>query len=105
MNPGPPLDPFQELALPEDIEDHVLATLVNFFHDLATLIENGYRGQLATLLDQTDWLGVDWRRSRYVTSTPSDPRASRATVEPKTLMHTPLFETVPITSNPSELRF
>ena len=46
VNPGPPLDPFQELALPQDIEDRSLAVLVDFLHDLATLIENRHRGQL-----------------------------------------------------------
>ena len=46
MTPGPPLDPFQELALPENIDDRTLATLVEFLHDLATLIENRYFGQL-----------------------------------------------------------
>ena len=46
MTPGPPLDPFQALALPEDIDDRTLATPVEFLHDLATLIENRYRGQL-----------------------------------------------------------
>jgi len=46
VNPGPPLDPFRELALPPDIEDRSLAVLVDFLHDLATLIENRYYGQL-----------------------------------------------------------
>ena len=46
VTPGPPLDPFQELALPENIDDRSLATLVQFLHDLATLIENRYCAQL-----------------------------------------------------------
>ena len=46
VTPGPPLDPFQELALPQDIDVRTLATLVEFLHDLATLIENRYHGQL-----------------------------------------------------------
>lgn len=46
MNPGRPLDPFQELVLPQDVEDRSLAFLVDFLHDLATLIENRYHGQL-----------------------------------------------------------
>ena len=46
VNPGPPLDPLQKPALPQDIEDHALAILVDFLHDLATLIENRYSGQL-----------------------------------------------------------
>ena len=45
MNPGPPLDPLQKPTLPQDIEDHALAILVDCLHDLATLIENRCRGQ------------------------------------------------------------
>ena len=46
VNPGPPLDPLRELILPQHIDDRTLATLVEFLHDLARLIENRYLGQL-----------------------------------------------------------
>ncbi len=46
MTPGPPLDTFQELAVPRDIDDPALATPVAFLHALAGLIENRHFGHL-----------------------------------------------------------
>ena len=41
-----PPDPLHGLPLPEDIGDETLAVLADFLHDLASLIENHYFGQL-----------------------------------------------------------